>query len=122
LADGSAWLYDYTEAGRLETRVWKRGVTTSYDYNEAGELETVSYSGGSVTTPGVQYTYDRVGRRKTVSRDGIAAEWAKTYYDMLGRQWKTVFADSTPDYEYDNFYSESRTPDIGVLKMSAFPL
>ena len=34
--------YTYTDAGRLLTRVWKRGITTTYGYNNAGELASIS--------------------------------------------------------------------------------
>jgi len=51
--------YTYTKGGRLGTRAWARGVTTSYAYNNAGELQTADYSDG---TPDVTYAYDRQGR------------------------------------------------------------
>ena len=50
--------YTYTKAGRLSTRTWARGLTTSYAYNNAGELQGADYSGG---TPDVTYAYDRQG-------------------------------------------------------------
>ena len=50
--------YTYTRAGRLGTRTWARGLTTSYAYNNAGELQGADYSGG---TPDVTYAYDRQG-------------------------------------------------------------
>ncbi|NLH73941.1 MAG: hypothetical protein GX456_12875 [Verrucomicrobia bacterium] len=37
-------VYTYTAGGRLATRVWKRGVTTTYSYNTAGDLQTIDYS------------------------------------------------------------------------------
>jgi YD repeat-containing protein len=51
--------YTYTKAGRLGTRTWARGLTTSYSYNNAGELAGADYSDG---TPDVTYAYDRQGR------------------------------------------------------------
>jgi YD repeat-containing protein len=67
--------YHYTDAGRLQSRVWARTdthnnpITTTYTYNDAGELEGVSYSDG--TTPAVRYTYDRLGRPHLVRRNGM---------------------------------------------------
>ncbi len=58
--------YDYTAAGRLNTRTWARMVggqslVTTYSYDNGGGLYTVSYSD---STPGVTYTYDRTGQAK----------------------------------------------------------
>ena len=72
-------VYTNTAAGRLQTRVWKRGVTTTYAYNNAGDLQSVTYTGGSVSTPSTSYTYDRRGRRKTAVRNSITTTW--TYND-----------------------------------------
>ncbi len=56
-------LYTYTPAGRLESRTWARGVTTTYTYDIAGELSGVAYSD---STPALSYGYDRLGRLATV--------------------------------------------------------
>ena len=69
-------MYTYTPGGRLASRTWKRGVTTSYAYNNAGDLQTVDYSD---STPDVSYTYDRGGRRATATCNGITTTW--TYND-----------------------------------------
>ncbi|NLH72829.1 MAG: RHS repeat protein, partial [Verrucomicrobia bacterium] len=69
-------VYTYTSAGRLATRVWKRGVTTTYSYNNAGDLQTIDYSD---STPDVSYTYDRRGRRLTAICNGITT--TLTYND-----------------------------------------
>ena len=63
--------YTYKPSGRLATRAWKRGITTTYGYNLVGELLTVSYSGGTVSTPSTTYGYDRLGRQASVVRNGI---------------------------------------------------
>ena len=60
--------YGYTAAGRLQTRSWARGVTTTYGYNWAGALASVSYSD---STPGVTTAYDRLGRVASTLRNGI---------------------------------------------------
>jgi len=58
--------YSYTPAGRLASRLWARGVTTTYTTNTAGDLLSISYSDGM--TPGVTNAYDRLGRLRTVSQ------------------------------------------------------
>lgn len=63
-APGSGPAYTYTDAGRLETRAWARGVVTTYAYNDAGDLASVTYSD---STPSVANTYDRLGRLHTIA-------------------------------------------------------
>ena len=50
--------YTYTSAGRLYTRTWERGVSTTYGYTY-GRMTSVDYSG---STPDVALTYDALGR------------------------------------------------------------
>jgi YD repeat-containing protein len=61
--DGNGPSYQYTKAGRLQERIWARGVTTTYGYDIAGELTTNKYSDG---TPTVNNTYDNLGHLVTV--------------------------------------------------------
>jgi len=65
-------VYTNTPAGRLQSRVWKRAVTTAYSYNTAGDLQTIDYSD---STPDVSYTHDRRGRRVTATCNGITTSW-----------------------------------------------
>src|SRR6266516_4604518 len=58
----------YTPAGRLLTRAWARGITTTSSYNNNGDLSGVSYSD---TTPSVAMVYDR-RRRATAVTNGTA--------------------------------------------------
>jgi RHS repeat-associated protein len=60
--------YTYTSAGRLNTRIWARSITTTYGYDGSGGLATVSYSD---STPAVTNTYDRMGRLSTAVRSGM---------------------------------------------------
>ena len=54
-------IYTYDELGRLKTRLWARGITTTYGYDATtGELRTITYSD---STPAVSFTYDRGGRQ-----------------------------------------------------------
>jgi RHS repeat-associated protein len=66
--------YTYTAAGRLLTRAWERGVTTTYTYDNGGRLTYTDYSD---TTPDVTITYDCLGR--TVSQTNGLATTAYSY-------------------------------------------
>ena len=63
-ADNAEAEYDYTDAGRLDTRTWERGIVASYAYGPAGRLTNVAYSASSA--PSVLNTYDRLGRLRTI--------------------------------------------------------
>ena len=75
--------YEYTSGGRLKKRIWLRTntsgprVATVYTYGfesgaqKHGNLVEIAYENSPVTTPGVTYVYDRLGRLRTVTRDGM---------------------------------------------------
>ena len=71
---GTGPSYLYTSAGRLSKRTWARPISTAnatliatnYTYTY-GLLSAVTYNDG---TPNLAYTYDSLGRMKTVSRAG----------------------------------------------------
>lgn len=69
-ADTTAVSYTYTVDGQLETRQWARhdpNQVTEYAYDGVTrELLEVDYAAALATTD-IEYTYDRMGRRKTVS-------------------------------------------------------
>ena len=62
-ADKQGPSYSYTAAGRLKTRTWARGITTSYSYGPGGNLIDINYSDA---TPGVTNEYNRIGELTTV--------------------------------------------------------
>ena len=66
-ADNTGPNYSYDAAGRLLTRQWARGITTSYSYTPASDLKGVNYSD---TTADVTYTHDRLGRPTTITQGG----------------------------------------------------
>lgn len=70
--------YTYTAAGRLKTRTWERGVVTTYGYDQ-GMLETVTYSNDSTGTPALAYTYDALGRVRTVTQGSGGTANTHTY-------------------------------------------
>ncbi len=61
--------YTYTPGGKLETRTWARGVTTTYRYNKKShsDLAHIDYSD---QTPDVHFTYTRLGQKQTVQDSG----------------------------------------------------
>ena len=61
--------YAYTAAGRLATRTWERGVSTTYSY-DAGHSVSTDYSD---TTPDIAQSYDHFGRIVAVTRGRTAA-------------------------------------------------
>jgi RHS repeat-associated protein len=63
-ADAKGTNYTYTPAGRLKTRTWQRGVTTTYSYTQ-GLLTLIDYSDA---TPDVSITYDALGRQASVTQ------------------------------------------------------
>ena len=67
-ADGNGPSYTYTPAGRLHTRNWVRGVTTTYAYDHAGSMINIAYSD---STPSVVNSYDRLGRLSSVVCNGM---------------------------------------------------
>jgi RHS repeat-associated protein len=84
----SGTAYTYTPGGRLKTRTWLRGVTTTYTYgfddgtagNEHADLVKVEYSNDPAGTPLLAYAYDRRGRRITITQ-ALTAVSALSYDD-----------------------------------------
>jgi RHS repeat-associated protein len=63
--DGIGPSYTYTAGGKLKTRKWARGVTTTYTTNSLGDIVSVDYSD---STPDITYTLDRLGRKTSISQ------------------------------------------------------
>ncbi|HOA75920.1 MAG TPA: hypothetical protein PKL76_20950, partial [Phycisphaerae bacterium] len=66
---GNRIAYAYTADGKLASRTWARSSSgshvTTYDYDpDTGDMTQVDYSDA---TPDVTFTYDRFGRKKTVT-------------------------------------------------------
>ncbi|MBI3871290.1 MAG: RHS repeat-associated core domain-containing protein [Verrucomicrobia bacterium] len=71
-ADGLGPNYTYTAGGKLKARAWVRGITTTYVTNSIGEVVTIDYSD---STPDVSFTFDRLGRKTTLSQGGNTNEF-----------------------------------------------
>jgi len=79
--DNNGPSYTYTPAGRLQTRLWARGVATTYGYDNGGELSGITYSD---STPAVTYIRDRQNRITNIT--DAAGNHVLTYgpADQLG--------------------------------------
>ena len=52
---------------------------------------------------------------KEIKGSTTGTEWTKSYTDMLGRAYKTVYADATPDTESDNPFTLTFYNDVGQM-------
>jgi RHS repeat-associated protein len=57
--------YTYYDSGKVKTRTFPNGATTTYVYNNAGELWKVDYS-DTTANPDITYTYTSRGQLKTI--------------------------------------------------------
>jgi len=64
-ADSNGTTYSNNVGGKIVRRTWARGITADYTYNNAGEMTAMNYSDA---TPDLSYTYDRRGRRTSVTQ------------------------------------------------------
>jgi len=115
--------YTYTAGGRLKTRVWERGITTTYKYgfddstadNQHGDLTLVDYSDA---TPDVTQTYDRRGRLKTVTRNSITT--SRTYNDANLMLAETYSGGSLNNLSVERtYYSGANTHALKLEKVRA---
>jgi RHS repeat-associated protein len=89
--------YVYDGAGILGSEKDPMGRTTTYVHNAAGELTAVEY--GSEPTKDVEYGYDAIGRRTSMS-DATGESIAE--YDSLGRLTATTGGNGdTTEFDYD---------------------
>jgi RHS repeat-associated protein len=90
--------YTYTAAGRLLTRTWARGVTTTYSYDNGGRMVSANYSD---STPDITMAYDAMGRQTTQS-NGVATSTFSYNSSNLQIDTETVVydlnADNTTDF------------------------
>ena len=105
--------YTYSAAGRLQTRTWARGITTTYAYNNAGDLASVSYNDNN--TPATTTTFDRLGRRQTITRDGITAR----IYSDAGPLLSETFNGVTVTNQFDSLL---RRTNYALLNAQLSPL
>ncbi|RYD25717.1 MAG: hypothetical protein EOP87_23950, partial [Verrucomicrobiaceae bacterium] len=78
--------YTYRADGKVASRVWKRGVTTTYGYNSQGDLSSIDQS-DTAANPDVAYSnFDRQGRATTVTeaRSGGSDVTTLSYHPVTG--------------------------------------
>jgi len=107
-ADGKKVSYTYKTGGTLGTRTWARTkdgrpLTTDYHYDpDTAELTEIDYSDD---TPDITFTYDRIGRRKTVTDAAGTRTFA--YTDSLQPAAETITGlydqTITRNYETEGF-------------------
>ena len=104
-ADGKGTDYTYTAAGRLLTRTWARGITTTYGYTH-GLMTRTNYSDD---TPDVTITYDSMGRQQSVSTSVAKSEF--TYDPATLAQDTEIISynlDGVASYEFTRVLDRSR--------------
>ena len=82
-------------AGRLKTRTWARGLTTTYHYDPAGRLTATTYSDSS---PESDAGYDRLGRLVGATNSPNAITRS---YDLAGNLLSESFNDNSVVNTYD---------------------
>ncbi len=74
-------VYTYTDAGRMATRTWQRGVVTTYNYDAStGDLDTVSYSD---STTSLAHAYNRQGQVTSTTQGSKVTSFS---YDNVGNK------------------------------------
>ena len=109
--------YTYTAAGRLATRAWVRGVTTTYGYDNAGGLASVTYSDG---TAGVTNAYDNLGHLTSVVVNGMMDTLS---YNLAGNLLTESFSGGplnglSVSNQFDNFLRRTNLSILGATTPS----
>ncbi len=99
-AKGNSISYAYGPSGKLNSRIWARGISTSYSYySTTGELNTIDYSD---STPDIIFKYDRLGRKNQIN-DGVGIHHFKYNNKLqLENEGITGKVISTLSRTYDN--------------------
>lgn len=113
--------YGYDPNGNLTSKVDARSITTSYSYDYLNRVTQRSYSGGSITTPTVNYTYGltapAVGKLTKVESSVSTTEY--TGFDILGR---VTAAKQTTDGGDSAGYTTGYTYNLsGALDTETYP-
>src|SRR6266487_1113455 len=94
--------FTYYDSGRVKTRIWSGGATTTYNYNNAGEQWQVDYS-DTLTNPDVTYTYNTRGQTQSVV-DPTGTHTTEYYtHGLVHTETHTggVLADVVVEHSYD---------------------
>ncbi|MDA3798548.1 MAG: RHS repeat-associated core domain-containing protein [Kiritimatiellae bacterium] len=101
--DGNGTSYTYYPNGKLYTRTWARGVTSTNLYTGCGELLQVDYSDDTVSKT---YTYTRLGQIGTVADGGCSVARIYDVCFSLNLAYETIidfsnFKFTSTYYNYD---------------------
>lgn len=92
-ADLKGTAYNYTPDGKLATRIWARGITTTYSYtNTTGELIGIVYGDA---TPDVSFSLDRLGRQVSIADGQGTRNFGYDSYLALTNETVTAQGQST---------------------------
>jgi RHS repeat-associated protein len=99
---GQVTSFTYDALGRRTSMTHGNGVVTSYTYDAASQLTRLAHQLGAATVNSFDYTYDKVGNRKTkVDRNG-----SHNYtYDTLSRLTEAL--NPLPSNPLENFNYDS---------------
>lgn len=104
--------------GRLVITTYPDTGTRTEEYYRDGRLAKIR---GTAARPAqFEYgidpvTFEQFTKETKLDATGLpTTEWTKIYFDFLGREYKTVFADSTPS-EADNAYTQRYYKDNSQL-------
>ncbi|MCP4491663.1 MAG: RHS repeat protein, partial [Gammaproteobacteria bacterium] len=116
-AENKSVSYDYTPGGKLETRTWARengSIVTTYNYDpKTAELLNIDYSD---TTPDIGFTYDRLGRQKTV-KDAVGTRTFEYDPDKLELNYVSITQDAS--FSASGMYNRTVTRKYDTYGRSA---
>ena len=116
--DGNGPEYTYYASGKLRTRSWERGITTTYLYSNGGQLASTDYSDA---TADLTYTYDRQGRQSTIVQGSVTT--TKTYTDSGRLHTESYSGGPLNGITITNSYDTLlRRETLAAIKPSSFDL
>ncbi len=118
---GSIAQFAYDSLSRRVQLDLGNGTRAGYAYDAANNLTSLAYSAGAGTTPlrGMDYTYDRVGHRLSMTVTGglYPGQHSYTYdtaYQLTGAQYPAGFPLPSTQYAYDPAGNRTSTTDTAT--------
>ncbi len=114
---GVVTTFTYDALGRRKTMTHGNGVVTTYTYDAASQLLSLAHRLGATTINSFNYTYDKVGNRKSkVNRDGNH----NYTYDTLNRLVEAINPLPTNPLEIYNYDPVGNRTDSNQNGLSQF--